>query len=140
MAEKLTKSKERVSKFAEVYTPAWMVIKMCDLLPAETWNSDKTILEPACGNGNFLVEITRRKMSRCRNRDEARKAMGTIYGVDLLADNIQEARVRMQAVVNEFFPGLDVTDILEKRIIQGNFLTMGIADYQWPEIQEVGNV
>ena len=140
MGEKLTKSQERVRKFAEVYTPAWIVTKMCDWLPAEAWASDKTILEPACGNGNFLVEITRRKMARCRNREEARKAMGTIYGVDLLPDNIQEARERMQAVVNEFFPNLDVSDILERRIIQANFLTMGIADYQWPEIPDVDDV
>ena len=62
MAEKLIKSKQRVQDFAEVYTPSWLVKDMCDLIPQEMWNDiDKTFLEPACGNGNFLVEIFDRK-------------------------------------------------------------------------------
>lgn len=132
MEEILTKSKERVRKYAEVYTPKWVVKMMCDNLPPEAWDADHTILEPTCGNGNFLVEITRRKMQRSRNREEARKALETVYGIDLLPDNVQESRERMQAVVNEFFPGLDVSDILERRIIQGNTLEMMTEEYQWP--------
>ncbi len=132
MPEILTKSKERVKKYAEVYTPEWVVKKMCDWLPPEAWDADHTILEPTCGNGNFLVEITRRKMQRSRNREEACKALETIYGIDLLPDNVQESRERMQAVVSEFFPGLDVSDILERRIIQGNTLEMMTEEYEWP--------
>lgn len=133
MPEKLEKSKERVRKYGEVYTPEWVVKMMCDNLPPEAWDADHTILEPTCGNGNFLVEITRRKMARCRNREEACKALNTVYGIDLLHDNVQESRDRMQAVVSEFFPGLDVSDILERRIIQGNTLEMlKRKEFEWP--------
>ena len=71
MAEKeskeiLRKSAERVRKYSEVYTPMWLVKDMCDMLGGESpeaWTVlDKTFLEPACGNGNFLVEIFERKL------------------------------------------------------------------------------
>lgn len=68
MEEKLTKSRERVKKYAEVYTPRWVVDKMCDLLEQEAdsdaFAPEKTFLEPSCGNGNFLVVILARKLAR----------------------------------------------------------------------------
>lgn len=55
--ERLIKSKERVKEHAEVFTPSWLVKDMCDTIPSEIWeNIESTFLEPACGNGNFLVE------------------------------------------------------------------------------------
>ena len=58
MAEQLIKSKDRVQKFAEVYTPAHIVKDMCDLIPEKLWdNIECCFLEPACGSGNFLAEI-----------------------------------------------------------------------------------
>ena len=60
--EKQIKSRKRVKEFAEVFTSEREVKAMCDLLPAEIWNNiESTFLEPACGNGNFLVEIFSRK-------------------------------------------------------------------------------
>ena len=57
----LTKSKQRVTDHGEVFTPAWMVEAMLDLVKDETARIDSRFLEPACGSGNFLVPILRRR-------------------------------------------------------------------------------
>lgn len=125
--EKLIKSKERTSKFGEVYTPEWLVKDMCDLLGDESWDSDKTILEPTCGNGNFLVEITRRKMERCKQskKYDYFKALNTIYGIDILPDNVEESKQRMLNIVLEYIDEKEYNiakEILDKRIICGDSL------------------
>jgi type I restriction-modification system DNA methylase subunit len=51
------KSKQRVADHGEVFTPAWMVETMLDLVKAETERIDSRVLEPACGSGNFLVPV-----------------------------------------------------------------------------------
>ena len=58
----LVKSKQRVADHGEVFTPAWMVEAMLDLVKGETKRIDSRFLEPACGNGNFLAEVLRRKL------------------------------------------------------------------------------
>ena len=60
----LTKSKERVQKHGEVFTPAWVVNDMLDMLPDEVWEAGKTFLEPACGEGAFLIEVYKRKIEK----------------------------------------------------------------------------
>lgn len=132
--ERLIKSKDRVSKFAEVYTPEWLVKKMCDMCEAENEDAftvlTKTWLEPACGNGNFLVEIFRRKLLICETSLDGAVALSTIYGVDILPDNVNEARERLKAMYAERFgevtKGID--DILGRNIICGNFLTKQTSD------------
>ena len=59
----LVKSKQRVADHGEVFTPAWMVEAMLDLVKAETERIDARFLEPACGSGNFIVQILRRKLA-----------------------------------------------------------------------------
>jgi len=59
----LVKSKQRVADHGEVFTPAWMVEAMLDLVKGETERIDSRFLEPACGNGNFLTRILRRKLA-----------------------------------------------------------------------------
>lgn len=63
MDEKLIKSKERVADHGEVFTPSWMVEAMLDLVKGETERIDSRFLEPACGDGNFLVQVLRRKLT-----------------------------------------------------------------------------
>ena len=58
----LVKSKQRVADHGEVFTPAWMVEAMLDLVKGETERIDARFLEPACGSGNFIVQILRRKL------------------------------------------------------------------------------
>ncbi|MCK9588717.1 MAG: N-6 DNA methylase [Terrimicrobiaceae bacterium] len=57
------KSKQRVADHGEVFTPSWMVEAMLDLVKGETGRIDSRFLEPACGNGNFLVPVLRRKLA-----------------------------------------------------------------------------
>src|ERR1044072_539226 len=57
------KSNQRVADHGEVFTPAWLVAAMLDLVKAETERIDSRFLEPACGSGNFLVQILRRKLA-----------------------------------------------------------------------------
>src|ERR1700712_5692988 len=59
----LIKSKHRVADHGEVFTPAWMVAAMLDLVKDETERIDSRFLEPACGSGNFLVQVLRRKLA-----------------------------------------------------------------------------
>jgi type I restriction-modification system DNA methylase subunit len=98
------KSKQRVADHGEVFTPAWMVEAMLDLLKAETERVDSRFLEPACGSGNFLVQVLRRKLaavelkfgnSDFEKRHYALLALMCIYGIELLDDNIAECRANL---------------------------------------------
>lgn len=116
MKEVITKSKQRVKQYGEVFTPNWMVKKMCNMLEAENggakcWRG--TVLEPACGTGNFLVEILKRKLSIGMTETEAAE---TLFGIDILPDNIEESIQRL----TELAPTAE--NIFRKNIVQGNFL------------------
>lgn len=123
-----TKSKNRVKAFGEVFTAEREVKAMCDLIPAETWERiDSTFLEPSCGNGNFLVEILSRKLNNCQNEREAFKAVASIVGIDIQADNCAESRARMKKVFLEKFPcanGNLLDLILTNNIICGDSLSV----------------
>ena len=109
--EKQIKSKKRVADHGEVFTAEREVNAMLDLVKNETERIDSRFLEPACGDGNFLVEILRRKLeivekehkptgkiSGQRYEDYERnaiKAIMSIYGVDLLQDNVIACRERL---------------------------------------------
>lgn len=122
----LIKSRERVRKHGEVYTPEWMVKKMCDMLPEDAWDDiDRTFLEPTCGNGNFLVEILRRKLNLCKHASEAVRALESITGIDILPDNVSESRQRMASLTQKMWPDADmdaVWDVLNRNIICGDSL------------------
>lgn len=127
--ERLTKSKERVKAHGEVFTPAWLVRDMCDMLQRQNPDEDafaigKTFLEPSCGTGNFLTEIFRRKLERCRDVSDGLTALGSIYGIDIMPDNIQESRKRLYELFTERFgQSVAAQAILNTHIICGNFLT-----------------
>jgi type I restriction-modification system DNA methylase subunit len=59
----LVRSKQRVADHGEVFTPTWLVEAMLDLVKAESERIDSRFLEPACGSGNFLVQVLRRKLA-----------------------------------------------------------------------------
>lgn len=102
---KQIKSKKRVRDFGEVYTAEREVKAMCDLIPSETWDDLRArFLEPACGNGNFLVEIYRRKLDRCKTEKQGLIALNSIVGIDILEDNCKESRERLLALYLERFP------------------------------------
>ena len=95
------RSKQRVADHGEVFTPAWMVEAMLDLVKDETERIDSRFLEPACGTGNFLVQVLRRKLaavelkfgkSDFERRHYALLGLMCIYGIELLDDNVAECR------------------------------------------------
>lgn len=73
------KSKERVKDFAEVFTAQREVNAMCDLIPDEMYSDlTRTFLEPACGEGVFILEILRRKFKYCKCRNDFKTALLSI--------------------------------------------------------------
>lgn len=102
-------SKERVKNFGEVFTPDSIVNNMLDLvseqLPEDENYITKTFLEPSCGDGQFLIRILYRKLLQVQKLPiEQRqfalvKAVSSIYGVDIQADNVINARRRMTNII-----------------------------------------
>ena len=93
------KPKERVAAHGEVFTSERGVNAMLDLVKQETERIDSRFLKPACGEGNFLTEILRRKLAVCEGRIKAKQytqlqyeqaavqSVSSIYGIELLTDN-----------------------------------------------------
>jgi hypothetical protein len=145
---KLVKSKERVTKFGEVNTSAREINAMLDLVKHETERIDSRFLEPACGDGNFLIEVLNRKLDILvkkykKNQYEFEKnavvVVGSIYGVDILEDNAQSARDRLFErfikVYKKYFKEYlndklinSVKFIIDKNIIHGDALTLKQVD------------
>ncbi|CAN5431198.1 N-6 DNA methylase [soil metagenome] len=142
----LVKSKQRVADHGEVFTPAWMVEAMLDLVKEETERIDSRFLEPACGSGNFIVQILRRKLaavelkygkSDFERRHYALLALMCIYGIELLADNIAECRANVLDMFADYLQ-LDETDdpyraalyVLSQNLVHGDALTMRDQDGQ----------
>ena len=101
---KQVQSKSRVSLYGEVYTSEREVNDMLDLVKDEAERLDSRFLEPACGDGNFLVEVLNRKLNILKrnykkNQYEFEKhsivVVGSIYGIDILEDNIIKTRERL---------------------------------------------
>ena len=122
--ENLIKSRKRVKDFAEVYTPNWLVKDMVALAKAS--EIETTVLEPACGNGNFLAEILEQKLQYSRNEEESWISLKSLYGIDIQEDNVKECKERLCNIFLKYFPWYDKTDvmpILDNNIVCGNFLT-----------------
>lgn len=138
------RSRRRVVDHGEVFTAEREVNAMLDLVGAETERIESRFLEPACGNGNFIAEVLRRKLAVVaaryrRSPDEYQRyaflAVSSIYGVDILADNVGECRERLFRIVEKdarsnikgsIEPAfLDaVRYVLEKNILCGDALTL----------------
>ena len=138
------KSKERVADHGEVFTAQREVNAMLDLVKQETERIDSRVLEPACGDGNFLAEILRRKMAAVKARylkspadyeKYAVVAVTSIYGVDILQDNVEECRKRLFEIWDAEYSAnckQETSDecreavrfILERNILCGNALTL----------------
>jgi hypothetical protein len=139
----LVRSKQRVADHGEVFTPAWMVEAMLDLVREETERIDSRFLEPACGSGNFLVQVLRRKLaavelkfgrSDFEKRHYALLGLMCIYGIELLDDNIAECRDNLLEVFSEYLSIDDSDDfyqaasnVLSQNLIHGDALTMRTA-------------
>ncbi len=151
------KSKKRVSEHGEVFTNPREVNAMLDMVKQETQRIESTFLEPACGDGNFLDEIIRRKMKAIsssrkpnykKDRPEYEKAMlvavGSIYGIDIMPDNVKECVARLYKTVTDEYERAfkkDISEdvehcvrfILSRNIVCGNALDM--KDYKGDPIR-----
>jgi hypothetical protein len=136
----LIKSKKRVADHGEVFTPEWMVDAMLDLVKEESERIDSRFLEPACGSGNFLVKVLKRKLcavelkfgkSEFEKRQYALLALMCAYGIELLEDNIIECRANMLEVLADYLRIDDADDLYEAashvlslNLIHGDALSM----------------
>ena len=142
----LIKSKERIADHGEVFTPEWMVKAMLDFVKDESDRIDSRFLETACGSGNFLVQVLRRKLaavefkfgkSDFEKQHYALLALMCIYGIELLTDNIAECREYMLEILAKYL-NLKKSDelyraayyILLQNLVHGNALTMRTHDDQ----------
>lgn len=144
MSMGLIRSKQRVADHGEVFTPEWMVEAMLDLVKGETERIDARFLEPACGSGNFLIPVLRRKLaavelkfgrSDFEKRHYALLALMCAYGIELLSDNIAECRANMLETFatylslqkqDDFY--LAASHVLTANLIHGDALTMRTGD------------
>lgn len=138
------KSKQRVSDHGEVFTSEREVNAMLDLVNQETERIDSRFLEPACGTGNFLTEILRRKLDAVVSKYKKSQieferncfiAVSSIYGIDLLEDNVFEARERLFSQIQNNYESCfkkstkeefseTIKFLLSKNILIGDALSM----------------
>ncbi|MDE3021514.1 MAG: SAM-dependent DNA methyltransferase [Pseudomonadota bacterium] len=142
--QKQVVSKKRVADHGEVYTDKREVNAMLDLVKQETERIESRFLEPACGTGNFLSEILKRKLrvvelryrkNQLEYERYAALAVSSIYGIDILEDNVIECRKRLLEIFQLAYSHLYKNDVketclksiqylLRKNIIWGDALTL----------------
>lgn len=147
--EKQVVSKKRVADHGEVYTGKREVNAMLDLVKQETERIESRFLEPACGKGNFLTEILDRKLRIVKSRyrksqlDYERNAVlavSSVYGIDILEDNVLACRQRLFNVFEQEYIGIfkktakdgcrnTVKYLLERNIIWGDALTLKTVEH-----------
>lgn len=156
------KSKQRVADYGEVFTSEREVNAMLDLVKNETERVDSRFLEPACGDGNFVIEILRRKLVAARKaatpprwkvpvpyeyEKQSVIAISSIYGVDLLEDNVKACQERLYDMWNKEYELICkdemneecrscVRFILSRNIVCGNALTMKCVDSEGNDTEE----
>jgi len=143
------RTRERVANHGEVFTSAREVNAMLDLVKQETERIESRFLEPACGNGNFLMVILERKLAVVEKRygqsqlefeRYAVLVVSALYGIDILADNVSQCRERLfdvfDAVYERIFPRTSkascrdaVRFILAHNIVWGDALSFMTAGH-----------
>jgi hypothetical protein len=121
----LVKHPDRVKELGEVFTPTHLVLEILEQLPNTVWESGKTYLDPTCGNGQFLSAVLIIKMALGHT-----DALSTIYGVDLMQDNVDECRQRLLDIAGDAPAN---RKIVMHNIRQGDGL---IYDYSFETIEE----
>lgn len=142
------KSKDRIQKYGEVFTPDNIVNDMLDLVDKEMdkndiWGYiDKTFLEPACGNGNFLVRIVDRKLEAVQRLPLDKQEIGlmhalsSIYGIDIQQDNVEESRERMLNLIKTGSTQVLYNNDTDKRI-EWHFKAINLTPELEKSVQEI---
>ena len=145
---KLPPNRQRIIDHGEVFTPPGLVNDMLALVQHECERIESRFLEPACGDGNFLAEVLRRKLATVNRRNaknsdhwqrDAVIAVTSLYGIDLLGDNVAICRQRLLAVIADAHKAslrkplpdsaaAAITFILSKNVVQGDALSFLATD------------
>ena len=145
---KQIKSRERVTEHGEVFTNEREVNAMLDMVQSECERIESRFLEPACGDGNFLAEVLRRKLTQVKKRygksaaDYERNAfvaVSSLYGVDILMDNAEACRKRLFEIFSAEYAKVcknqlnvaflnAVRTVIDTNILCGNALSMKMVD------------
>ena len=145
---KQIKSRERVTEHGEVFTNEREVNAMLDMVQSECERIESRFLEPACGDGNFLAEVLRRKLTQVKKRygksaaDYERNAfvaVSSLYGVDILMDNAEACRKRLFEIFSDEYAKAcknqiniaflnAVRTVIDTNILCGNALSMKMVD------------
>jgi hypothetical protein len=148
MSTNQVKSKQRVKDHGEVFTPDFIVNDMLDLVKNETERIESRFLEPACGDGNFLAPILERKLEVVKKKYKSSQveferntilAVSSIYGVELLQDNVALCIERLYKIIDDIYSKLykgkcnsdfrkSVRFVLSRNILQGNALDLKTSD------------
>ena len=131
----------------EVFTPHNIVCDMCNLANTKLSDLKATVLEPACGSGNILIEILRRKLATAlvlsKNSDELQEnmlwAVKSIYGIDISKANIYACKDRLFGILSSLCTNLGISDfkeseflhVLDKNILCGDSLNTDFSVYNW---------
>jgi type I restriction-modification system DNA methylase subunit len=132
--DKQVKSRKRVADLGEVFTPQYIVEQMVDLIP--DLRIETTVLEPSVGEGVFLCEILRRKLQK--KKGTVREVLQSIYGVDIMLDNVRQTRKNLLTIVTEKYKDKltkeqyeALKDIVEKNIRWGDTLACVEAEMEY---------
>ena len=150
----LVRDTERVDSCGEVFTPNWLVKQMMDHMPGDPIaDLDKSVLDPACGNGQFLTEGLRRKLVTAakffassldheRYQFDCLRALSKLYGIDINADTAAEAQERMGAITFKAYGAVVGSEpqgdfsraakyFLHTNIVVGDFLAEDFSLVEW---------
>lgn len=130
----------------EFFTPLNLVDMILDKIPEEDWNpmNDKTFLDSTCGNGNFLIKILERKLYQCDTIEEALRSLKSVYGTELMQDNVGECKERMIDMMKMFCDnhgilfGKYAKDIIE--IVDHNIVCTDTFDWDYENWKKLNNV
>lgn len=129
--KKIIKSKHRVTHHWEVFTSDREIDNMLDLVKNESENISSRFLEPACGDGNFLAAILKRKLEVVTYRYKKSQtdweryaiiALSSIYGVELLEDNVEWCRERLYQIFLSEYSLLYKKKVLQDCLDSANYI------------------
>jgi len=144
----MIKSKERISEYGEVFTSEREVKAMLSLVEHEASRIEARFFEPACGNGNFLIRVLETKLNVVKaqyrkSQSDFEKysflSVASLYGIDILEDNVRECRLRLSECIRKTYAGIfreaanqnfyeAIEFVLSKNILAGDALTMKTQD------------
>lgn len=154
--EVLVRTADRIRDLAEVFTGSREVIAMLDLIGDYSYNIDARVLEPSCGNGNFLSEILHRKLQTVSERAKDQiefeyltiRAITSVYGVDIDAKNVEEAKFRLsEIIIDQYSKVLNtgqrsrdfdraISKIIDTNIILGDMIN-GLSSIEFVEYSSI---